>query len=140
MPGPSRYDYAELIAALWKLGAAQERMPTSHGILDRALESVQPSLPEEYRKGLTFGITSVGMRCFELPDILLAAQDALLTSEPNPTYLTTEITLSEGSARQIIVRNGLSTAEAREIGKNLKAHVDELRQRWSIEGGQPVAA
>lgn len=137
---PSRYDYAELIAALWKLGGEQERMPTSHGILDRALQEVLPSLPENYRLGLTFGMTSVGMRCFELPDILLAAQDALLTSEPNPTYLTTEIALSEGSARQIVVRNGLSTAQAREIGKKLKANVDELRQRWSIEGGQPVAA
>ncbi len=140
MTGPSRYDYAELIAALWKLGADGERMPTSHGILDRALEGVQPSLPQAYREGLTFGMTSVGLRCFELPDILLAAQDALLTSEPNPTYLATEVTLSEGSARQIVVRNGLSTAKAREIGKLLKASVDDLRQRWSIEGGQPVAA
>jgi hypothetical protein len=136
----SRYDYAELIAALWKLGADGERMPTSHGILDRALKTVQTRLPEAYRDRLTFGMTSVGMRCFELPDILLAAQDALLTSEPNPTYLTTEVTLSEGSARQIVVRNGLSTAEARELGRHLKASVDDLRHRWSIEGGQPVAA
>lgn len=140
MTRPSRYDYAELIVALWKLGADGERMPTSHGILDRALEAVLPSLPVAYREGLTFGMTSVGKRCFDLPDILLAAQDALLTSEPNPTYLTTEITLSEGSARQIVVRNGLSTEQARELGKHLKFSVDELRQRWSIEGGQPVAA
>ncbi len=115
-------------------------MPTSHGILDRALEDVQPRLPEAYRGGLTFGMTSVGKRCFELPDILLAAQEALLTSEPNPTYLATEITLSEGSARQIVVRNGLSTAQARDVGKLLKTSVDGLRQRWSIEGGQPVVA
>jgi hypothetical protein len=140
MIGPSRYDYAELIAALWKLGADQERMPTSHGILDRALHEVREKLPEPYRQGLTFGMTSVGLRCFELPDILLAAQDALITSEPNPTYLATEIALSEGSARKIVVRNGLSTAQAREIGQQIKAQVDDLRQRWSIEGGQPVAA
>lgn len=143
MSGPSRYDYAEFIAALWKLGADQEhqeRMPTSHGILDRALESVRNRLPKEYRDGLTFSMTSVGRRCLELPDILLAAQDALLTSEPNPTYLTTEVILSEGSARQIVVRNGLSTSEARELGSALRISVDEIRQRWSIEGGQPVTA
>lgn len=140
MPMSSRYDYAELIAALWKLGAGQERMPTSHGILDRALQDVLPDLPERYREGLTFGMTSVGIRCFELPDILLAAQDALLTSEPNPTYLSTDVALDADSAREIVVRNGLSTRAATELGEKLKARVDEIRKLWVIEGDQPVPA
>lgn len=118
----SRFEYAELLIAIWKLGAPHDPLPITHGMLDRALEG----LPETYRNGLTFGMTSVGRRCFELPDILMAARVAMLINELD------YITLSEGSARQIVVRNGLSTAEAREIGKAIKATVDELRQRWLI--------
>lgn len=41
----SRYDQAEVLTALWKLGAADNALlPTSHGILDRArvYRSVSP--------------------------------------------------------------------------------------------------
>ncbi|HTV54964.1 MAG TPA: hypothetical protein VMI06_08595 [Terriglobia bacterium] len=141
MSAPGRYDYAELVAALWKLGAPGERMPTSHGILDEALKRIidQPSFPSKLRNGLTFGDTSVGLRCFELPDILLAAQDALLTSEPNPTYLSTEVTLDEESARQIVVGLGLSTRDARDLGRDLSEAAMEIRQR-SLRGDPMVAA
>jgi hypothetical protein len=91
----SRYEQAELLTALWRLGAGEnDMMPTSHGILDRALEAVKDELPPEL-SSLTFSSTSVGLRCYELPDILLAAQEALLTSEPNPTYLSTIVTIKD---------------------------------------------
>jgi len=34
------YNLAELIVASWKLANANERIPTSHGILDRALRDL----------------------------------------------------------------------------------------------------
>src|SRR5262245_26614737 len=81
VPMVSRYDQAEVLAALWKLGAQEnDLLPTSHGILDRALRDCLEELPEALRTGLSFGITGVGLRCYELPDILLAAQEALLTT------------------------------------------------------------
>lgn len=131
---PGLYDYAELIAALWKLGGEKERMPTSHGILDKALQEIvsRPEFPEAYRDGLTFKVTSVGLRCFELPDILLAAQDSLITSEPNPTYLTTDVTLDEDAARQIVVGAGLRTRDAKVLGEALRAKIAELRERWAV--------
>ena len=90
----SRYDQAEVLTALWKLGAADNALlPTSHGILDRALKDCLDQLPDTLREGLSFGVTGVGLRCYELPGILLAAQEALLTSEPNPTYLSSMVTL-----------------------------------------------
>lgn len=128
----SKYDHAELLAALWKLGAEGERrLPTSHGILDRALESCKGELPRLLRDDLSFGVTSVGLRCFELPAILLAAQEAMLTSEPNPTYLSTIVTLDDDIARQIVLTHGLSTRAAREIGRRLHAAVDR------VTGGAP---
>jgi len=45
----NRYEQAELLVALWKLGCDNEPIPTSHGILDRALESCLSSLPESLR-------------------------------------------------------------------------------------------
>jgi hypothetical protein len=127
----SRYDQAEILTALWKLGAAENQLPTSHGILDRALKDCLDELPETLRNSLSFGITGVGLRCYELPEILLAAQEALLTSEPNPTYLATMVALDEDGARQIVILHGLSTDNARQIGRRLKASVDRIRQEWS---------
>ncbi|MDE2442562.1 MAG: hypothetical protein KGP14_16220, partial [Betaproteobacteria bacterium] len=99
----NRYERAELLAAIWKLGAEDERMPTSHGILDRALNEELDQLPPALTDGLTFSVTGVGLRCLELPDILLAAQEAMLTSEPNPTYLSTIVTFDREEARQTVL-------------------------------------
>ncbi|MEP4194242.1 MAG: hypothetical protein ABJL99_01255 [Aliishimia sp.] len=129
-----RYDQAEILVALWKLGAKSEMMPTSHGILDRALAAISDQLPEELST-LTFGKTGVGLRSFELPDILLAAQEAMLTSEPNPTYLSTLITLTDDQAAEIAIEHGLSVQNARKLGSELRAKVDELK----VEGWQSKA-
>jgi len=121
-----RYDQAELLAALWKLGAGDDMMPTSHGILDRALETLKSDLPVELSE-LTFSTTSVGRRCYELPDILLAAQEAMLTSEPNPTYLSTVVTLSPEQARELAVIHGVGIRKASEIGRRLADRVVALQ-------------
>jgi hypothetical protein len=126
----NRYERAELLAAIWKLGAQDERMPTSHGILDRALSEELDKLPPELAEGLTFSVTGVGLRCLELPDILLAAQEAMLTSEPNPTYLSTIITLDSEEARQTDLSYDLSTAQAAAIGGRLREAV--LRARAPV--------
>lgn len=96
----NRYVAAELLTALWKLGAGNERLPTSHGILDRALKQVLSELPTELTDDLTFGVTGVGLRCYELPDILLAAQEAMLTSEPTQhTYPRSSPSMRIGLSR-----------------------------------------
>ena len=128
-----RYTKAELLTALWKLSTDDERIPTSHGILDRALRDCHDSLPEALKNGLSFGVTGVGLRCFELPDILLAAQEAMLTSEPNPTYLSSIVTLDEGRARQIAVANGLSSAQAKDIGRQLLERVHQVKDQLNDE-------
>ena len=129
-----RYDQAEVLVALWKLGAESEMMPTSHGILYHALAAMKNRLPKELIT-LTFGTTGVGLRSFELPDILLAAQEAMLISEPNPTYLSTLITLSEDQAAEIVIDHGLSVIDARNLGSELRSIVDELK----VKGWQSKA-
>ena len=111
-----RYAQAELLVALWRLGSNADRMPTSHGILDRALDKLSHGLPGGL-SDLSFSTTGVGLRCLELPDILLAAQEALLTSEPNPTYQSTLIRLDLEDATEIAINSGLELDEARAIGR-----------------------
>ena len=134
-----RYENAQLLTALWKLGGDEGRMPTSHGILDRALYQILQDLPQSLRDGLSFSNTGVGLRCFELPAILLAAQETLLTSEPNPTYLSTAITIDVDAARQIVVGAEISTREAREIGRRLREAVDQIRSQMG-SSLEPIAA
>ncbi|MBL0951115.1 MAG: hypothetical protein IBJ08_10595 [Pseudomonas sp.] len=134
-----RYQIAELLTALWRLGAPDERMPSSHGILDRALFELREVLPDTLVHGLTFSNSSVGLRCLQLPSILLAAQEALLTSEPNPTYLSTQVTLDDDLARQIAVGAGLSTSEARRLGGMLRDAVHAIKGDIGASL-QPVAA
>ncbi len=136
----SNFEQAELLTALWKLGADTARLPTSHGILDRALKECLDELPPELAKNLSFGITGVGLRCYELPAILLAAQEALITSEPNPTYFSSLVTLDDDTARQIVVGFGLSTRKATEIGKRLKQTVDQIRAQTAAPSDQLSAA
>ena len=62
-----------------------------------------------------------------------------LTSEPNPTYLETIVTLDEQEARQIVLNHELSTATAREVGKILNAEVERIRSLDTDEQ-EPVAA
>lgn len=134
----SLYERAELLTALWKLGAPDQLLPTSHGILDKALSETFEFLPAALRNGLTFRVSGVGLRAYELPDILLAAQEALLTSEPNPTYLKTVVTLDEDSARQIVLGHGISTADAREIGGRLAEAVSKAE--GAMQGRSTLAA
>jgi len=136
----NRYVKAELLTALWKLGAGNERLPTSHGILDRALKQALSDLPAELTEDLTFGVTGVGLRCYELPDILLAAQEAMLTSEPNPTYLSSIVTIDESRAKQIAVSYGISSLDAAAVGRKLKDAVLAVRQRMGLTVDQLSAA
>ncbi len=121
-----RYSQAELLIALWKLGTAEKMLPTSHGILDRALQTVRDELPPEL-SSLTFSATGIGLRCYELPDILLAAQEAMLTSEPNPTYLSTLVTITEDEAQEIVITHGIGIDDAIRIGAALSGHVVALK-------------
>lgn len=134
-----RYQRAELLTALWRLGAPEEPLPTSHGILDRALFRLRDRLPAAIGQELSFSTTTVGLRCLELPAILLAAQEALLTTEPNPTYLSTQVTLDEDSARQIVVDADLSSSQARLIGAELLEAVKAVKTEMG-SALHPVAA
>lgn len=123
------YNLAELIVASWKLANANERIPTSHGILDRALRDLvdqASDIPSWVRESLTFADTRVGLRCLELPEILDRAQESYLTSEPNPTYVSTAVKIDELVSLRILRDLGIGAEQARAWGLRLKAVADDV--------------
>lgn len=132
---PHLLDVAELLIASWILGGNEEddRIPTSHGILDRALELAveRGAFPPEVRDELHFVDSRVGLRCVELPEILVWAQRALLTTVPNPTYQSTQIQISPKAARRILSDldiTDVTEESAVEWGRLLRGAVDEIRE------------
>ena len=123
------YDVAELVVASWKLANDDERIPTSHGILDHALQDLvanEADLPDWVRGSLTFADTRVGLRCLELPELLDSAQENGLTSAPNPTYVTTAIKVDDLICRRMLRDLGVSESAARNWGMRIRDTALEL--------------
>jgi hypothetical protein len=133
------FEFAEFLASAWRLAHPGDdaRMPTSHGILDQALYELRDELPEKLRSVLSFGNTRIGFRCYELPDILYSAQANLLTSEPNPTYLTTSVQIEEETARRILRRRNLDPKIGKEFGLKLSDAIEKAKKEL---GEPPIAA
>lgn len=114
----TRYEIAEALASSWRLGDETDAMmPLGGGLLDRAVELLR-EVP--YFGDLTFSDTAVGRRCLEMPDILLAAQEIMLIEAVSPAFTHAAVKLDTVSARMMAVGLGMSTAEAAEIGRNLR--------------------
>ncbi len=122
-------DISEFLVASWALTGGGERIPASHGILDRALkEAVQhEACPRWVRENLHFVDSRIGLQCVELPSILDWAQRAQLTSAPNPSYQSAQIQISKSAARNLASNLDVSEEKARLWGDHLRNLVDEFR-------------
>lgn len=131
------YHLAELIVSCWKLGNGNQRIPTSHGVLDRALKALveQGKLPEWAIDSLTFADTRVGLRCLELPAILACARESRISFEPSPTCLTTAIKVDETTCRRMLRDMQLTEDAAKAIGRALKEETDAIIARGGDAGG-----
>jgi hypothetical protein len=120
-----QYELANYLVAAWRLARPSDKLPTSHGVLDRALERVQTMLPKRFEGALTFVETPIGRLCRELPDILRAAQESYLTSEPNPTYRTAEVKIDAAAAMNLLDDLSIDIDEAKRFGVALADRVAE---------------
>jgi hypothetical protein len=122
-------DLAELLVSCWRVGAGQDRIPTSHWILDRALKDLvdNGSFPEWARTSLHFVDSRIGLQCIELQGILEWAQGAQLTTAPNPSYRFAEITISKEAAAIFLRRLGIAKTDAEKWGAQLHQGVEKAR-------------
>jgi hypothetical protein len=115
---PGVYESAELLCALWKLGAENSPMPDRDGVLDRALYAMRDRLPEALSR-LDFSNGSVGLRCLDLPDILSAAVFLMAAEHSGPAFDALAVSLSEDTSLSVAYDHGLSSQQARALGTEL---------------------
>ena len=138
MRGP--LDTTELIIASWVLANDDNRIPTSHGILDRALEFAvgRGAFPSWLRNQLHFSDSRIGLQCVELPTLLDWAQRAQLTTAPNPSYQSTQVQISQNAARQMLEDLDITEEQAIEWGKLLVQGVEEVNSSMSDYPGPDI--
>tara|TARA_R110002167_G_scaffold319685_2_gene525473 strand:- start:2733 stop:3158 length:426 start_codon:yes stop_codon:yes gene_type:complete len=123
------HQLAEFLVVAWRLGASSDRIPTSHGILDRALKKLQEAgdLPDWTSERLHFIDSRVGLQCVELPDILEWAQRAQLTTAPNPSYESTQVQISQWLAEEMVADLDMQMENIQEVGKRLEDAVNQAK-------------
>lgn len=126
-------DIAELLVASWVLSTNAstdvEMLPTSHGLLDVALERALKAgaFPQSWRDRLHFVDSRIGMQCVELQAVIDVAQRAEFTSEPNPSYKATRVKIGPRAARALLQRHGIEEASAKDWGTALHSAVAEAK-------------
>ena len=124
-------DMIEVLITSWILGGGdRDRIPTSNGILDRALRTAveRGAFPSWVREELNFVDSRIGLQCVELPSLLNWAQRAQLTTAPNPTYHSTQVQISREAAQKILSELEVSEEEAMKWGTILREAVDTERE------------
>ena len=119
-------ELTQLIVSCWLIAAPGRPIPTSHGVLDRALRDLwgKEELPEWARGKLHFVDSRVGLQCVELPVILDRAQKAQLTAAPNPSYSVAEPRISQAMARRFLKKLNVAESDARRWGTELADAAD----------------
>jgi hypothetical protein len=124
------HDVARLLVAslvLAKKDAGErQRIPTSHGVLDRAIQNTLPQFPDWAREQIHLSDSRVGLRCVELPEILAWAQAAELITAPNPYYREAELNASPHVATVLLRRLGVSADEAIRLGEEILREIEQV--------------
>jgi hypothetical protein len=120
------YAQAEILISLLVIGGATA-IPDHSGILDRALSEVSQRLPAPVK--LTFATTSVGFRCFELPDIILACLETGMVEWQHGDMRVLKLRLPVEEAFEIAFTN-LSIASYQETGRILIAALEKFNEEY----------
>ncbi len=120
---------AQLIVSCWRMSGPIARIPTSNGLLDRAMKAVWDSggFPEWAHERLHFADSRIGLQCVELPSILEWAQRSQLTSAPNPSYETTDVQISDRVAQRLLNELQITVAQGKELGISLRAAMEQAK-------------
>lgn len=122
---PWRYEAAEFIAASWVMaGHCEKSVPCNLGTLDHALLKCIKLVPESLRDKFTFGTTSVGTRCYEMDEILWAAQETYLIELDGSTFTRAKVRLSIEQARGILIEQNVPYEVATTFGKALFDNIE----------------
>ena len=120
-------DTTEFLISCWILSDGDDRIPTSHGILDRALKTAveNESCPSWVREQLHFVDSRIGLQCVELQELLDWAQRAQLTNAADLSHQSTQVQISDRVARQMLRDLNVPEMEAKSWGELLRRVVKQ---------------
>lgn len=122
----------QIIYSSWIISGNDEReIPTGPGVFDYALKDVvdQGLLPDFVRQQLHFVETACGLTCLEAAQIQKLATEGKMTSDPNPSYVRSDVAVSKRVARHWLARLGLPESEAITLGSALRKSLQEAERR-----------
>ena len=113
---------AQLIAALWTIGAAEDRhLPNYRGVLDSALNKIKDQLPTDVTENLTFSVTGIGLRCLELPQIINDMQYLLLADIRVTSSIRIKVEADQAFA--MLCEQNISRQDASQLAQEFYAAV-----------------
>lgn len=130
----TKYEIAQLVAALLNLDEMRIVMHVNNGALDQAIESILPDLSKYYANAFQFIDTADGRRCIQPPDIAMAMVEAdcgvfvsnILRVTLNPPY-----------AHIILHGMGFERTAREQLSKKLLAALHAAIERLE-DGAAPV--
>jgi hypothetical protein len=125
------HDVARLLISSLVLAGDEnvKRIPTSHGLLDKAIHDSLQQFPTWAREQIHMADSRIGLQCVELPEILGWAQASELTSAPNPYYREMELNASPYVAKVLLKRLGIDEADARRLGEGILRSISASKQQ-----------
>lgn len=125
------HDMAQLLVSCWLLSGDEgdRSIPTSHGLLDRALHHAveATAFPDWMRQEMQFTDSRIGLQCVGLPDVLDWAQRSELTSAPNPSYHSVQVQISPRVGRRLLRELGVAEEDATSWGRALREGLERAK-------------
>jgi hypothetical protein len=83
-------------------------------------------LPARFSETLSFGNTRIGLRCYELPDILHAVQANLLAHFDGVGFQALILDIDDATARLLLRRRSIEPGIARTFAAGLGAAIETV--------------
>lgn len=99
---------------------------TAPGVFDHALYDLcqKKLLPEWARNQFHFVESASGLKCLEAAQIQKLATEGKMTSDPNPSYVRTEVKASVTVAEHFLARLNVSEEDAKMWGNEFRAALE----------------
>jgi len=123
----------QVIYSSWIISGEDDdtAIPTGPGVFDYALHDLAQRgiLPKMVLQHLHFVETACGLTCLEAAQIQKLATEGKMTSDPNPSYVRSDIAVSKRVARHWLARLGIPENEAINLGNALRKSLQEAERQ-----------
>lgn len=125
------FELAEYLICGWALAMDGRSIPLRDGIIDQAMQMHSDRLPRALSESLSFGVTRVGFRCYELPEVVFAAQANLLAEIDTGRSRLLPL-VNQTVARSLLRRRGIDVKDACAFARHLDEAIREIELKDDV--------